>query len=115
MRVGSGRADECQRDAGVSSVSASCGRPWLSVCRTVLKTRCCEARLAAVCDVFVTVDQNLPFQQRLDVRSFATIMLVAPSNRLGELLPLVAGLRAAIDQAQAGAVIRVAREQTVAD
>jgi hypothetical protein len=65
--------------------------------------------LAPVCDVFVTTDQHLPFQQRLDTRSFATIILIAASNRLADLLPLVAGLHAAIGQAKPGAVIRVAR------
>ncbi|MDP1858219.1 MAG: hypothetical protein Q8K82_06095 [Gemmatimonadaceae bacterium] len=65
--------------------------------------------LPAVCDVFVTTDQNLPFQQRLDTRSFATTVLVAPSNRLADLLPLISGLQAAIDEARPGAVVRVAR------
>ena len=65
--------------------------------------------LATVCDVFVTTDQNLPFQQRLDTRSFATIVLIARSNRLVDLLSLIAGLHTAIDQAKPGAVIRVAR------
>lgn len=65
--------------------------------------------LAAVCDVFVTTDQNLPFQQRLDSRPFATIILIAKSNRLADLLPLTAGLHAAIAQARPGRVIRVAR------
>ena len=65
--------------------------------------------LAPVCDVLVTTDQNLPFQQRLDTRSFATSVLIARSNRLVDLLSLIAGLHAAIDQAKPGAVIRVAR------
>ena len=64
--------------------------------------------LEQVCDVFVTTDQNLPFQQRLDTRSFGTIVLVAPSNRLAHLLPLTAGVHAAIAQAKPGAVVRVA-------
>lgn len=65
--------------------------------------------LAPVCDVFVTIDQNLPFQQRLDERPFATVILVAPSNRLKDLLPLVAGLHVAIGHAKVGEVTRVAR------
>jgi len=63
--------------------------------------------LSAVCDVFVTTDQNLPFQQRLSNRSFATIILVAPTNRFKDLLPLVNGLRAAIEQVTAGQVASV--------
>lgn len=65
--------------------------------------------LSSVCDVFVTTDQNLPFQQRLEARTFATIVLVAPSNRVAELLPLVQGLHDAIARAKAGTVIVVAR------
>lgn len=65
--------------------------------------------LAPVCDVFVTTDQNLPFQQRLDTRSFATVILVAPSNRLNDLLPPPGRGLAGRDQAKAGKVTRVAR------
>lgn len=39
-------------------------------------------------DVFVTVDRNLSFQQNLPQYSVAVIVLRAPSNRLGDLLPL---------------------------
>ena len=60
--------------------------------------------LPTVCDVFVTTDQNLPFQQRLDNRSFATIVLVASSNRLGDLLPLVTQLQVAVEEARPGSV-----------
>ncbi len=65
--------------------------------------------LPPVCDVFVTTDQNLPFQQRLDNRSFGTVILVARTNRLGDLIPLVPELRVAINQARPGSVHRVAR------
>ena len=65
--------------------------------------------LASVCDVLVTTDQNLPFQQSLHTRVCGTVILVAPSNRLKDLLPLVDGLHAAIDQATPGHVTHVAR------
>lgn len=45
-------------------------------------------RLAGACDVFVTVDKNLPFQQILRGRSFAVILLRAHSNSLEHLVPL---------------------------
>lgn len=64
--------------------------------------------LPTVCDVFVTTDQNLSFQQRLDNRVFATIILVAKSNRLADLLPLVAALRIAVEEARPGTVTRLA-------
>lgn len=47
------------------------------------------ALLEAVCDVFVTVDQNLSHQQQLDQRPFGTIVLHARTNRLSDLIPLV--------------------------
>jgi hypothetical protein len=64
-------------------------------------------RLADVCDVFVTADRNLPFQQRLDARPFATVVLVARSNRVTDLLPLVPDVREAVAQARAGAILYV--------
>jgi hypothetical protein len=60
--------------------------------------------LEPVCDVFVTVARNLPFQQRLEHRSFATMVLLARSNRLADLLPLVPDLIELIPQAAPGSV-----------
>jgi hypothetical protein len=39
-------------------------------------------------DVFVTVDRNLSFQQRLPKFNVAVLVLHAPSNRLADLRPL---------------------------
>ena len=64
-------------------------------------------RLTNVCDVFVTVDRNLPFQQRLDVRPFATVVLIARSNWVADLIPLVPDVRKAVAQACAGAILYV--------
>jgi hypothetical protein len=64
--------------------------------------------LPPVCDVFVPTDKNLPLQQHLDDRSFATIILVAKSNRLADLLPLVDDLRITVAAARAGTVTRFA-------
>jgi hypothetical protein len=66
-------------------------------------------RLHGRCDVFVTVDRNLPHQQRLDHRPFATIVLLARTNRLADLEPLLDLLREAITRSRPGEVIRVAR------
>lgn len=54
-------------------------------------------------DVFVTVDQNLLFQQDLRGLSIAVIVLKAKTNRLADLRPLLPGLMAAIDSAAPGA------------
>ncbi len=58
-------------------------------------------------DVFVTVDRNLSFQQHLPKFSVAVLLLVAPSNRLGDLIPLVPSIIAALPTAVKGAVSKV--------
>lgn len=64
-------------------------------------------RLHGVCDVFVTVDRNLPFQQQLGHRTFATVVLLGRSNRLADLLPLLPDLRDAIASGRAGSVVQI--------
>ena len=54
------------------------------------------SRAAAEFDAFVTVDQNLPYQQNLARLPIAVIVLVAPSNQLRDLLPTVPKLLAAL-------------------
>ena len=58
-------------------------------------------------EVFVTADQNLEFQQSLTGSRLRVIVLVARSNALEDLLPLVPGLLAAIPKIQPGQVFRV--------
>ncbi len=53
-------------------------------------------------DVFVTVDRNLTFQQKLASVSIAVIVLQAKTNRLADLRPLVPKLLIAIEFAQPG-------------
>ena len=62
-----------------------------------------------VCDVFVTVDRNLPFQQRLDNRPFATIVLRARSNRVSDLVPLVPRLLELVPTVAPGSVSNISR------
>ena len=59
-------------------------------------------------DVLVTVDKNLPKQQRLNNRPFAVIVLRTKTNRLADLLPLVPALRLAIEELRPGQVREVA-------
>ena len=40
-------------------------------------------------DIFITVDRNLAFQQTIPNFSLAVIVLVARTNRLVDLMPLV--------------------------
>ncbi len=48
-------------------------------------------------DCLVTMDKSLPFQQRIEGRSFGVIILRAKSNRIGDLLPLVPALLEALE------------------
>ncbi len=58
-------------------------------------------------DVFVTADQNLQYQQNLTGFNIAVLALVAGSNRLESLLPLVPALNAELERIQAGTIARV--------
>lgn len=62
-------------------------------------------------DVWVTVDTNLPYQQRLDYRPFAVVVLKAKTNRLPDLLPLVPALQVAIEELRPGQVRAVAESR----
>ena len=53
-------------------------------------------RAAARFDVFLTADQNLQYQQNLRTLPVAVAVLVARSNRIQDLKPLIAGLRSAL-------------------
>jgi hypothetical protein len=50
-------------------------------------------------DVFITVDRNLPYQQNIAILDLAILILVARSNRLADLQPLVPLILAAVPTA----------------
>ncbi len=60
--------------------------------------------MAGLFDVLVTVDKNLPKQQRVSTRPFGIVVLRAKTNRLADLLPLVSALRAAVEELRPGEV-----------
>ena len=65
-------------------------------------------RLAATAfDVLITSDQNLEFQQNLDTLPVAVLVIVADSNRLESLEPLVPNVLAALDALEPKKLIRV--------
>ena len=64
-------------------------------------------RIAGRCEVFVTVDKRLPSQQRLEGRSFGTVLLRARANTPAALRPLVPRARAAAAQVGAGQLVVV--------
>ncbi len=58
-------------------------------------------------DVLVTADRNLQFQQNLSQSRLGIILLVAPSNALEDLRPLVPNLLTAILKSRPGHLLRV--------
>ena len=55
-------------------------------------------------DALVTCDQSLRWRQNLQSRAVCVLVLVAASNRLADLLPLVPALHAALDDVGPGEV-----------
>ena len=60
------------------------------------------AFLAGRCDAFLTVDSNLPYQQRLGNRPFAVAILQVERTAIEYLTPLIPDLLAALPSCQPG-------------
>jgi predicted nuclease of predicted toxin-antitoxin system len=58
-------------------------------------------------DVLLTMDQGFPYQQNLLNRKIALLILVAPSNQIEDLVPLVPAALAALKNIQPGSVVRL--------
>jgi hypothetical protein len=58
-------------------------------------------------DVFLTVDQNLKYQQNLKAFNIGVILLMARNNRLKTLLPLMPEVRKALENIKTGDFILV--------
>jgi hypothetical protein len=58
-------------------------------------------------EVFVTVDQSLRYQQNLPTVNIAVLVLIAPSNRAADLLPLIPGANAALATIQPGECVEI--------
>jgi PIN like domain len=58
-------------------------------------------------EAYITADQNLQFQQNLARSSLRVVVLVAPSNALEDLLPLVSQILWVLPNLQPGQVQRV--------
>jgi predicted nuclease of predicted toxin-antitoxin system len=65
------------------------------------------AQAAADFDVLVTADQNLEFQQNLQTLPMAVIVLVAGSNRLESLEPLVPRILDVLSTLQRKTLVRI--------
>ena len=65
-------------------------------------------------EAFLTMDRRLPEEQRLDDLPFAVLLVVAPTNRMADLGPLVPRILEALDSPEAGKVTVVAAYQAIA-
>ena len=57
--------------------------------------------------VFLTTDQNLRYQQNLRGLRVAIVVLVAPTNRMHDLVPLMPTVRTVLETIQPGALVEV--------
>lgn len=99
--------DECvprrlKRELSGHEVRTVTERGWSGV-----KNGSLLALAEAEFDVFLTVDQNLKYQQNLTTFRIAVVLLVARNNRLKTLLPLVTEVRATLDRIGAGEFVRI--------
>jgi hypothetical protein len=60
------------------------------------------SRASGHTDVFITMDRKLERQQNLSVLPFGVVVVVARSNRVQDLLPLIPEILAALVRIQAG-------------
>jgi hypothetical protein len=58
-------------------------------------------------EAFLTVDQNLPFQQNLRTSGIGVVVVVARTNRVKELQPLIPKMLDALGLVKAGELVTV--------
>ena len=58
-------------------------------------------------EVLLTVDQNLQHQQNLAAAGVAVVVMVAASNRLPDLIPVIPAVEAALTTVQPGDAVEV--------
>jgi hypothetical protein len=58
-------------------------------------------------DVLLTLDKNLPYQQNLDTKRIALLIVRAPSNRIRDLLPAIPECLATLVSIQPRQVVRI--------
>ena len=83
-------------------VSTVAGEGWTSLSNGALLLRAAEHF-----DVVLTADQNIQFQQSLVTLPVAVVVLVAESNRLESLEPLVPDILEALEALKPRTLLRV--------
>jgi len=76
---------------------------WAGLTNGVLLKRAAAAGF----DVFQTSDQNIAFQQNLKNSELFVVVLVARTNRLEDLLPLIPSVLSALEVCAPGKLVRV--------
>lgn len=66
-----------------------------------------ELMIAAQFELFITADQNLRYQRNLATAGIAVVVLIATSNRLAELLPLMPSVHEALIVIKVGEVLEI--------
>lgn len=64
-------------------------------------------RAAELFDLFLTADQNLQYQQNLRTLPLAIAILVAKSNRIQSLKPLIPDILAALGQIEPRTIVHI--------
>ena len=57
--------------------------------------------------IFLTADQNLRYQQNLQQAGVAVVVLIAPTNRISNLVPLMPDVRSVLSTIVPGEVIEI--------
>ena len=91
------------REIGGHDVSTVQQRGWAGLQNGELLRVAADAGF----DVLVTADRNLQFQQNLSRSRIGILLLIAPSNALEDLLPLIPSLLAAIPKSRSGQLLSV--------
>lgn len=71
--------------------------------------------MAGQFDAFITIDQNMQYQQNLQNAPVGIVLLSALSNRLEDLLPLMPRLRAVLTTLQPGMIVRISASESLPD
>ena len=58
-------------------------------------------------EVLLTVDQNIRHQQNLQSAGISVLVLIAPTNRLADLIPLMSSVLLALNSIKPGDVIEI--------
>ena len=72
-----------------------------------IKNRELLRRARDVCEVFVTLDRNLEFQQNIKILPFGVVVVRSRSNRIVDLTPHIPGILLAANQVGPGQVMTV--------